>query len=189
MVAIEASPQTFGLLENNLARNHVTNVRALNVAVSNRHGVAQVFRGYASNIGMTTIINDEDFPHECDVVMAPLSALLLPGECQNARVIKIDVEGAEWAVATGMEPLLRDGRADLEVIIEIEPGPLARGGKCPGDVMQIFLEAGFHAYRIENDYSALSYLRPMADSRPRRLHSTPEQVTEVVFSRRDAEML
>lgn len=189
VVAIEASPQTFVLLENNLARNHVTNVRALNVAVSNRHGVAQVFRGYASNIGMTTIIKDEDLPYECDVVTAPLSALLLPVECQNARVIKIDVEGAEWAVAAGMVPLLRDSRADLAVIVEIEPVPLARGGKCPSDVMKIFLEAGFHAYRIENDYSPLSYLRPMADSRPIRLHSTPEQVTEVVFSRWDTEML
>jgi hypothetical protein len=75
------------------------------------------------------------------------------------------------------------------VIIEIEPVPLAKQGKCPGDVMKIFLEAGFHAYRMENDYSPLSYLRPMANSRPIRLHSPPEQVTDVVFSRRDAEML
>lgn len=130
VVAIEASPQTFVLLENNLARNHVTNVRALNVAVSNCHGVAQVFRGYTSNIGMTTIIKDEDLPYECDVVTAPLSALLLPVECQNARVIKIDVEGAEWAVAAGMVPLLRDSRTDLAVIVEIEPVPLARGGSA-----------------------------------------------------------
>jgi len=189
VVALEASPQTFVLLEDNLARNHVKNVRALNVAVSNRHGVAQVFRGYASNIGLTTIIKDENFPYECDIVTAPLDALLLPVEGQNARMIKIDVEGAEWAVVEGMVPLLRASRADLEVIVEIEPDPLAKQGKCPGDVMQIFLKAGFHAYRMENDYSPLSYLRPMADSRPVRLHSPPEQVTEVVFSRRDAERL
>jgi FkbM family methyltransferase len=189
VVAIEASPRTFVLLENNLARNHVTNVRALNVAASNRHGVAQVFRGHASNIGLTTIIKDEDLPYECDVVTAPLGALLLPVESQNARVIKIDVEGAEWAVAASMVPLLRGSRADLEVIVEIDPGPLAKQGKCPGDVMKIFREAGFHAYRMANDYSPLSYLRPMAESRPIRLHSPPEQVTDVVFSRRDAEML
>jgi FkbM family methyltransferase len=189
VVAIEASPQTFVLLENNLARNHITNVRALNVAVSNRHGVAHVFRGHAWNIGQTTIVKDEDLRSECDVLTAPLGALLLPVESQNARVIKIDVEGAEWAVATGMVPLLRGSRADLEVIVEIDPVRLAKQGKCPGDVMKIFLEAGFHAYGIENDYSPLSYLRPIGDSRPIRLHRPPEQLTDVVFSRRDAGLL
>ena len=189
VVAIEASPQTFGLLDNNLALNHVTNVRALNVAVSNHQGVAQVFRGYASNIGLTTIVTEAHLPYECDIVTAPLGALLLPAEHQNARVIKIDVEGAEWAVAAGLAPLLSGSRADLEVVVEIDPVPLARQGKSPSEVMQIFLEAGFHAYRLENDYSPLSYLRPRADSRPVRLYSPPAQVTDVVFSRRDVARL
>ena len=189
VVALEASPKIFYALQGNLARNRVQNVRAVNMAVSDSKGVVRLFRGPESNSGRTTIREEFGFEFECEVDAAPLSAVLHPEEMQNARLIKIDVEGAEWSVAAGMGPLLSSGRTDLEIIVEINPEALAQQGKRPEDLLRIFARAGFHAYSIENDYSPLSYLPPYAEMRPVRIRTPIQWVTDVVLSRQDSELL
>ncbi len=193
VVALEASPKNFAVLQSNLIRNRVRNVRALNVAVSDSRGVATIFHGPESNAGLTTILEEqarkEGFEFESDVSAAPLSVILQPHEVKTARLIKIDVEGAEWLVAAGMGPLLSSGRADLEIMIEVNPDLLAQQGKQAEDLLRIFLDAGFHAYALENDYSALAYLPPYTPKRPERLRAPIQCETDVIFSRQDMERL
>lgn len=189
VVAIEASPKIFNALQGNLARNRAHNVRAVNVAVTDRKGWVRLFRGPDSNLGRTTIREECGFEFECEVEAAPLSAILQLEEAQNARLIKIDVEGAEWSVVAGMGPLLSSARTDLEIVVEVQPGPLAQQGKQPEDLLRIFLEAGFHAYRLENDYSPLSYLPPPTEKRPERIRTPIQCQTDVAFSRQDSELL
>jgi len=138
-------------------------------------------------MGQESSRNDCTF--QCEVETAPLSDLLQPEEAQQARLIKIDVEGAEWLAVAGMRPLLHSGRPDLEVMVEVCPERLARQGKRPADLLEVFEEAGFHAYRLENDYSPESYLAPVKDKRPARIVRPVESETDMVFSRQDAEML
>src|SRR5262249_50856820 len=107
----------------------------------------------------------------------------------GARLIKIDVEGAEWPVLLGIAPLLKASRDDLEVVLEIHPGQLAQQGKRTEDILAVFGAAGFHAYKLTNGYWALSYLPPYEDRRPRRLQGPVQRETQLVFSRRDAEVL
>lgn len=193
VVAIEASPAIFKTLQGNLALNYTENVRAVNVAVYDSNTVLKVFRGSEYEVGQTTILESEavklGFHIECEVTAAPLSAILRRQEMQNARLIKVDVEGAEWSVVQGMRPLLNSSRTDLEIIIEINPARLAQRGKKPEDLLNILLDAGFYAYRLENDYSALSYLVPNMDKRPTRIHNEIESSTDVVFSRYDSAQL
>ncbi|HSB70840.1 MAG TPA: FkbM family methyltransferase [Candidatus Methylomirabilis sp.] len=189
VVAIEASPRTFGLLQANLARNLAQNVRTVNVAASDRKGRVGLFRGPDDNIGLTTVLGDPRLAFECEVDAAPLSHLLRPEEAQTARLIKIDVEGAEWSVVAGMDSLLRAGRRDLEVIVEVTPEHLAQQGKRPEDLVRVFRDAGFQAYRLENDYSPQSYLPPCAERRPERIRTPIQWQTDVVFSRQDSELL
>ena len=189
VVAIEASPEIFNALQGNLARNRARNVRAVNVAATDRKGWVRLFRGPDSNIGRTTIREECGFEFECEAEAAPLSAILQPEEVQNARLIKIDVEGAEWWVVAGMGPLLGSGRTDLEIVVEVQPGLLAQQGKRPEDLLGIFLNAGFCAYSLENDYSPLSYLPPYVEMRPVRIRSPIQCQTDVVFSRQDLSVL
>ncbi len=193
VVAIEPSPTIFHSLEGNLARNRASNVRAVNMAASDRAGLARLFRGPEANRGLTTIVEREsaanDCQFECEVETAPLGAILRPNEAQNARLFKVDVEGAEWPVVAGMLPLLSAGRPDLEVMVELAPERLAYQGKSPQDVLQFFHDAGFHPYRIENDYSPESYLARQPHCRPLRIGTPIEQETDVIFSRQNAETL
>jgi hypothetical protein len=153
----------------------------------------KVFRGSEYDVGRTTILEDEGvkrgFEVECEVGAAPLSAILRHDEIQNARLVKVDVEGAEWSVLQGMRPLLESSRSDLEIIMEINPECLAQEGKRPEDLLTLLSDAGFYAYRLENDYSGLSYLARQTDERPTRVGNGIDSCTDVIFSRQDSAQL
>jgi hypothetical protein len=100
--------------------------------------VLKLFRSHVYNIGLTTVVKEQGFEFECEVDAAPLSAILRPEEMQNARLVKIDVEGAELSDVSGMLPLLCSGRADLEIIVEVHPDHLAQQGKRPEGFLTIF---------------------------------------------------
>lgn len=188
VVALEASPSIHGLLLDNLRRNRVENVEAINVAVADRSGSARVFLSPVTNIGKTSIVATPEGRYECDVPARSLDALLAPELFERVRLVKIDVECAEWLVIRGMREGLRHARADLEIVVELSPRTLRAQGTSAEEVLAVFEAARFHAYRIENDYSAGSYLEA-PDARPRRLTAPISAQTDVVFSRRDAPFL
>jgi FkbM family methyltransferase len=189
VVAIEASPRTFDDLLINLKLNGVSNVRAVNVAASESDGTAKIYRGHEHNTGLTTTLEGRGFDLECEVHAAPLSAILKPEELQGARLVKIDVEGAEWSVVSGMRSLIKGGRPDLEIIIEVNPRLLTRQGKTPDELLRPFLDAGYHAYRLENDYSPQSYIPLPREMRPQRIRPPILETVDLVLSRQDMEFL
>jgi FkbM family methyltransferase len=189
VVAIEASPSIFSELETNLRLNEVSNVRAVNAAASDHEGEVRLFKGHQHNTGLTTVLSDTGFELECKVPAAPLTKILQPNEIERARIIKIDVEGAEASVLSGMGSIVISGRPDLEIIVEVNPAALARQGTNPECLLTPLLDGGYHPYEIENDYSPLSYIPVPAAKRPRRIRSVIQQTTDVVLSRLDDEYL
>jgi FkbM family methyltransferase len=182
VIAIEASPTVFRQLEANLARNRAVNVRAVNVAASDQRGQVQLFRGPEHNLGETSVFQAPGFAPDGTVAAAPLGDILLPEELSRARLVKMDVEGAEAAVLAGFAPLLSACRRDLELIVELHPQYLTQPGRTAADLVQLMKDAGFCAYRIENDYWPV---RPPSDlRRPVRLQSPLQSETALVFSRR-----
>jgi hypothetical protein len=127
----------------------------------------------------------------CEVRAACLSALLKPEEIRAARLIKIDAEGAEWHVILGMASVLESGRRDLEVILEATHRLLEAEGLTYGDLLSFFRQRGFFPYRVENDYSAASYIARGPAKRPQRIEAigTDIEQVDVIFSRTDAASL
>ncbi len=189
VVAIEASPTTFKDLLTNLKLNGVSNVRAANVAASDSEGIAKIYRGHKHNVGLTTMLECPGFDSECEVRAAPLSTILKPEELKGARLVKIDVEGAECSVVSGMRLLIEKGRTDAEIIIEIDPELLKSQGKTPDDVLRPFLDVGYHAYQLDNDYTPQAYIPLPREKRPSRLSAPIRVTTDVVLSRKDSEFL
>jgi len=189
VVAIEASPKTFSELTHNLEINGVKNVRAVNLAASEYEGHVKVYRGHEHNTGLTTLLDGQGFELECEVHALPLSRILSLEELNSARLIKIDVEGAEWSVVAGLGPPNSQGRPDLEILIEVNPDLLARQGKTPEALLRPFHDAGYHAYALENDYSPLSYIPPPTEKRPQRVRSPIQGTMDIVLSRQDCEHL
>jgi FkbM family methyltransferase len=191
VLAIEASPSIFAKLANNLKHNNLDNVVALNLAASDSSGVTNVYLGPEVNIGQTTVLKTERYRVECEIPCRRLDDILSSKDLQRAKIIKIDVEGAEWAVMTGLLPLLKSFPQTLEVVIEINPRRLATLGKNAGEILQMFDSTGFNAYELENDYSDASYLSSLSGKRPTRLkHSIDERAAvDLVFSKKDLDVL
>ena len=55
--------------------------------------------------------------------------------------------------------------------------------------MKLVNAAGFHAYRLENDYWPFNARKKPAARRPVRLHEPIQGETVIVFSREDSESL
>jgi FkbM family methyltransferase len=189
VIAIEASPTIFRKLQANLERNHVQNVDALNVAACDHNGSVQVYLARPSNLGKTNILANEGSRYEGDVAASSLDMLLSPAQVARIRLLKIDVEGAEWLVVDGMRNLLRQARPNLEVVVELRPQVLRQYGKDVDDFVGLFAELGYKPYRLENDYSALSHMSRGNLKHPLRIKSPISTQTDIVFSKTDAEYL
>jgi hypothetical protein len=145
----------------------------------------------SENSGRSSILPSAGFSDEGEVAGAPLAALLTPEEIAAARVIKIDVEGAELQVVRGLVPCLEAARDDLEVVVEVggNPDDPTPAGETAGAIAGLLRPLGFHAYRLANDYNAHAYLSQRAPERPVRLAGAVVRPGDLVFSRTDAERL
>ena len=189
VVAIEASPAIFQQLRANLDRNRAANIRAVNIAASDQRGRMQLFRGPVHNQGETSLFRREGFEPDVVVKVAPLAEILKPREIANARLIKMDIEGAEGVVLPALTALFSSCRPDMELIVEFHPQYLTGPGRSATELLDLVGASGFNAYRVTNDYWPLSYLKERKAKRPARLDQPIQGETVVVFSRRNVEML
>lgn len=191
VVAIEASPDFHRRVLRNAGLNGCSNIRAVNAAVSDEHKRLTFILASSNNMGANSIV-PYDGPAEStfDADAVPLPELLEPDELARARVIKIDVEGAEGGVIRGLAPALDRLRPDVEIAVEVTPDRMTQLGDSVDELLDTLRKAGFHPYRLVNEYAAESY--PGAIRRPAppvRWRQPVVGETELVFSRVDAETL
>ncbi|HWY53246.1 MAG TPA: FkbM family methyltransferase [Terriglobales bacterium] len=193
VVAVEALPAIFTMLQHNLKLNHVRNVRAINCAAWDAEEEITIYTQPEDLPGLTTLMPDWahrwHLEQKSRVNAAPLSAILKPDEFKAARLIKIDVEGAEWRVLCGMKRVMDSCRNDLEVMTEVSSKLLEAEGRTAQDVLRFFADYGFHAYSVENDYEGEGYLRREAPKKPTRIERILSEQADVIFSRIDADCL
>lgn len=193
VVAVESSPKVFALLEESIASNNLQAVvRTVNKAASREEGVLPLFEGPNQNIGLSTTVGTRGLPSEGEIPAAPLGMLLQEDETSTARLVKIDVEGAEGEVLAGMSDFLDACPAEVELLVEISPEWWEDKELKPIDVLQPLVDRGFHIYEIENDLWPWRYLWPRAIRRPRRVTRTLDERVlrlDLVLSRIDADEL
>ena len=193
VVAIEASPAVFRSLGETVELNRLGDaVRCVNEAAAAAPGTIVLYSGPSKNVGLTTTVQTRGFEREAEVEALPLDELLTANELRGARLVKIDVEGAEPEVLQGMQRLLRESREDAEILLELSPLWWNDQTKRPIDVLQPLFDAGFHAYEIENNYWPWRYLWPKCTRRPRRsTRDLTQRVKRIdlVLARADAEQL
>lgn len=193
VVAVEASPTVFALLtETVCTNNHTETVRCVNKAAAAQPGAIELFAGPDHNVGLTTTVPSRGFQLQGVVEALPLDELLTADEMRTARLVKIDVEGAEPEVLKGMSTFLEKCRNDAEILIELSPSWWSDATKRPIDVLQPLFDAGLHAYEMENNYWPWRYLWPRYVRRPRRCQRDLTQRVDrldLVMSRQDTSEL
>ncbi|QLE73962.1 FkbM family methyltransferase [Streptomyces rectiverticillatus] len=192
VVAVEASPAVHERGAAQARLNGCRNVRAVNTAVSDSPGALTFTLASSRNIGANSIVS-YDGPAESrfEIQAKPLPEVLTAVEIAAARVIKVDVEGAEGSVVRGMVPLLDRLRPEAEIAIEVTPERMAQLGDSADELLATMREYGFHTYRIANDYAAASYPAALrrAPLAPVRWRGPVVGESDLIFSRVDAETL
>ncbi|MEU3072278.1 FkbM family methyltransferase [Streptomyces laurentii] len=190
VVAIEPHPRFHDDLTTSATTNRRTNIRAIRSAASDTHGTLTLYLEDPANLGHTTAIRPRHVHETVEVPTAPLADLISRAELAAARVIKIDVEGAEAAAIRGLLPALPHLRDDAEIVVEVTPRLLAKQGESAAGILDTLRAHGFHAYTLANDYAPATYPRAMRRPQPPvRCTETPRDMTDLVFSRADADRL
>lgn len=177
--AIEASPSIFALLERHIDLNGATNITAVKAAVYRERAEVPIYLHAGENLGGTTIVTQvaarRHAAVEAMVQAMPLSEIIAPGNIVQARVIKIDVEGAEWPVVQGFAELLPDLSETTEILVEVDAQALRDQGTTPEDFVRLFTASGFRPFIFDQrlgayDHRIEAYLgtfsaemRPLAD--------------------------
>jgi FkbM family methyltransferase len=184
--AVEASPSIFHRLKRNLDANQAHNVIAYNCAVLDRAAAVPVFLHKDSNLGGTTVMPSEASSRQCvqeSVVEGrPLSAIIPIAEICAARLIKIDVEGAEWLVVKGMHDVLPRLHRDVEIIIEVTCAALREFEISIEEFLALFKNYGFTAFQIPNMYSPGFYIA-CADCELLPMEHREFDLADIVFRR------
>lgn len=154
--AFEPTPATFELLKRTLDLNGLKWATAHRVACGCRReqrtlylgpvlGHSSLFplhEGYDASSAETVIASESSV----DVEVVPLDDFFHPGE--RVDFVKIDVEGAEIEVLTGMRRVIADN-PELAIVAEFGPSHLKRVGLDARSWFQAFAAHGLVAFAIE----------------------------------------
>lgn len=177
VVAIEANSSIFRQLQDNLARNGVSNVRTIRAAAGDKKGKLTLHGGDAGNQGRTSPLPRRGLQPIETVQMLPLDEILTEGERARLRLIKIDIEGGELPVLQRLLKTLDLYSTGLHLIVEMSD-------EETGAVEAIFkslVSTGYATFGIENDYSIAAYLRSVDPADPRSISDLPRHQTDVLF--------
>jgi FkbM family methyltransferase len=155
--AFEPNPQNFALLSRNVEANGYRNVVLVPKAVSDQSGTAALridrassgghslsaFRGGADTVQVGTVSLDDYFAGDRTVI----------------DVLKMDAEGAEMAIFSGMQQVLARN-PDITLLTEFFPRAIRGFGCSPEEYIKQLAGDGFRIYPIDEDRGEVESLDP-----------------------------
>ena len=178
VLAFEPVPSIADMLEQNISRNGL-DVDVRRVAVSDHPGTIEVFRAAGRNLGTSGTAPGAGVSE--GLVPCVRAADAVPPELwPRIRFVKIDVEGDEARVLSGLGPVLDAMPVDSAVLVEISPDALVAQGTSPAEILDAMAARGFTAMAIRNSYDPRDYAAGTAPD-PEPLQGLPTMQTDVIF--------
>lgn len=87
-----------------------------------------------------------------------LDAVVAGLDQSRVRLVKLDLEGAEWAALQGAQALL--GEVQPDFLVELEPEHLARQGTSAAEVVALFREHGYRSFTAGTNEAGEVVLTP-----------------------------
>lgn len=103
----------------------------------------------------------DSFGRESVEIFSTTLDTLLKDRGLPLRMIKIDVQGAEPRVLSGMKNLLSRGPKPI-MILEFSPGLILRGGGSPFEIFGVIEKYGYRVFRVGDDYSNTPLIRELS---------------------------
>lgn len=154
VIAIEPGPANVAVIQKTIRLNRFENVTVAARAAGDRAETVSLF-----------LCGDNPADHRLhdptgrrpEVMVETVTLDALAQECGVARadVIKIDTQGWEAAVFSGMTQLLAAKPAPV-IVTEFWPWGLAQAGADPRALLHTITAVGFHVYEIDGDRRTVS---------------------------------
>lgn len=147
--SFEPDPFNFSLLKQNKEINNMTNVRLFNLALDNESGEKTLYLYKDHNLGRHSMIQHQKSVKSTGITTVRLDDLLKKEGMDNRRIklIKIDIEGFEYAAMQGAKEALQ--RTDY-LLTEFTPEMMRKIGQDPMDYIRLLEDAGFKLMQINN---------------------------------------
>jgi len=139
-LAVEALPDNVDLLESSIRANNIDNARVVNAAIMDKEVPVHIKGASAygtvnsdgQGITIQSVVGDKLFPE---------------AGFENARLVKIDIEGSELFAIKGMRKFL-EGNVSRSYIFEANGAHCYSGGYQPSEIVEIFEEIGYNIYMV-----------------------------------------
>lgn len=125
--AFEPEQKNYELLQANILHNRLQNVQSFAAALSDNDGQGQLFLN-EENRGDHQVYAIAGETRTPQSIVVRHGAQLLQPLCERIDVLKVDTQGAEWHVLSGLQPLLQASLPGLRMIVEFCPYSLRHAG-------------------------------------------------------------
>lgn len=145
--AFEPEPHNYNLLVKNVEINGYRNVLPIQKAVSNKEGITKLFLMQDNPGGHTIYPYNSSLQRNFIEVETVSLDEFFRGKTDKIDIIKMDAEGAEFAIFQGMHEMLERSN-NLEIFMEFWPEGLRRFGHSPEEFLEELLKYGFNLFYI-----------------------------------------
>ena len=142
VIAFEPNPNTERHLRKNFEINGLTNYQIVNQAVGDRDETGTLRMSGQDSDPLASLARDRPTARAIEIELRTPSTLIESDGIEFPNFVKVDVEGFEFQVVTGLVPLLGDRRIRA-IMCECNPALLGVIGKTVEDIAAIFRAAGF----------------------------------------------
>lgn len=149
VIALEPDPESFRYLQLTIQKNGLRNVHALRMAASDQTGMAYLFTS-SSNRGDSRLYDNELSDNKVRIKTVRLDDYLPQIGIEEVEFIKVDVQGFEGHVLSGLEKTIRRSPR-LTIIAEFWPEGLRRAGSDPSQFLAQLERWGMHLYKLGNN--------------------------------------
>lgn len=181
--AVKPSPSIRGRLENNLRLNHPDNVSVLPFAAWSSQGQA-TFHIHGKDCGSSSLSTLEDCAATETVDLVRLDDVLDRRDAARLRIVKLDIEGAEYHALQGLRATLA-AAPNAVVLCELNPALLSALGGSIEEVALLVGELGFRGNVVPNDYRVEAYLQGQRTASCEPLRGPVTEAIDTLFCRTD----
>lgn len=157
VISLEPDPRLFRTLQDNISRNRLSQVTALQVAAADEPGTLTL-NGYdenGENWGVSSLIADAvESASIFSTAARPLDSLLDEQGIDRVDLLKMDIEGAEEMALRGMSAGLAQHRYK-RILLEAHPALLAAQQRTTSDILNLLTEAGYRGWVIDHSLQAV----------------------------------
>ncbi|MEX2567503.1 MAG: FkbM family methyltransferase [Cyclobacteriaceae bacterium] len=116
ILSFEPHPETFPILQKNIAVNGIKQVEAYNKALGSGKGMAKIYSNLQINRGAASLVEFQKDSPSFDIEVVTLDNILKERNIGKVNLLKIDVEGFEMEVLKGTQGILSQKEGPILVI-------------------------------------------------------------------------